>query len=159
MTSPPSDQSLAKTVFFFSKLGVSETLPAAAEKKDFFSDLIRSILTVDSIDRGRIVCTLTVNSAVTNPYNTLHGGAVAAVAEAVALACARTVVGEELFLGELSNSYLAAARIGMEVEVDGSILRQGRRVIVTSVEFKTKKTRHLIYTSRATFYVMPVARL
>lgn len=41
----------------------------------------------------------------------MHGGVVASVAEMVAVACARTVVGKEkeLFLGELSNSYLSAA--------------------------------------------------
>lgn len=45
------------------------------------------------------------------------------------------------------------------VEVDGSILRQGRSVVVTTVEFRMKKTQKLAYTSRATFYVMPVASL
>lgn len=46
-----------------------------------------------------------------NAYNTLHGGAVGSIAEIVAIACARTVVhkDKELFLGELSVSYLAAA--------------------------------------------------
>jgi acyl-coenzyme A thioesterase 13 len=46
-----------------------------------------------------------------NTYNTLHGGAVAAVAEAVGMACARAAAGDrEMFLGELSIAYLAAAR-------------------------------------------------
>lgn len=41
----------------------------------------------------------------------MHGGSVAAVAERVAIACARTVVGEDkdIFLGELGISYLASA--------------------------------------------------
>jgi hypothetical protein len=48
---------------------------------------------------------------VQNAYNTLHGGAVAAVAEAVGMACARAAAGDkEIFLGELSTAYLAAAR-------------------------------------------------
>lgn len=52
--------------------------------------------------------------ALQNPYNTLHGGAVAAVAEAVALACARAVAGDrEFFLGESATSYLSAARVGV----------------------------------------------
>lgn len=40
----------------------------------------------------------------------MHGGAVGAMAERVAIACARTVVGEDkdIFLGELSISYLSA---------------------------------------------------
>lgn len=49
-----------------------------------------------------------------NQYKTLHGGAVAAVAEAVGMACARAAVGDkEFFLGELSTAYLAAARLNV----------------------------------------------
>lgn len=46
-----------------------------------------------------------------NIYGSLHGGFVAAVAEFLSITCARTVVGEdkELFLGELSISYLSGA--------------------------------------------------
>lgn len=46
-----------------------------------------------------------------NIYGGMHGGAVAAVAEMVAIACARTVVGKdkEIFLGDLSNTYLSVA--------------------------------------------------
>ena len=46
-----------------------------------------------------------------NVYATIHGGALAAVAEAVSIACARTVFPEdkEIFLGELSISYLSGA--------------------------------------------------
>ncbi|XP_008799555.1 acyl-coenzyme A thioesterase 13 [Phoenix dactylifera] len=152
---------VANTERFFRRLGLfQESFPEACEKKDFYSDLIRSLLKVDRIESGRITCSLSVNSAVTNTYNTLHGGVVAAVAEAVALACVRTVAGDkEFFLGEFSTSYLSAARLDEEVEVDGCMLRQGRSVVVTSVEFKRKKTGKLYYASRATFYVMPVASL
>lgn len=46
-----------------------------------------------------------------NFFGGFHGGAIAAVAEAVAFATARTVVAEdkELFLGELSIAYLSSA--------------------------------------------------
>lgn len=41
----------------------------------------------------------------------IHGGAIAAFSERMAIACARTVVAEdkEIFLGELGISYLSAA--------------------------------------------------
>lgn len=54
---------------------------------------------------------LLVNISVQNYYDGLHGGAVAAIAERVAIACAKTVIAEdkEIFLGELSISYLSAA--------------------------------------------------
>ena len=46
-----------------------------------------------------------------NYFRGVHGGAVASVAEAMSLACARTIVSEdkEIFLGELSVSYLSSA--------------------------------------------------
>lgn len=45
-------------------------------------------------------------------YRSVHGGAVASIAEIVSNACARTVVaeGKELFLGELGISYLSGAQ-------------------------------------------------
>ena len=53
-----------------------------------------------------------------NQYNTLHGGAVAAVAEAVGMACARAAAGDkEMFLGELSTAYLAAARVNVSFPI------------------------------------------
>ncbi|KAJ6808090.1 thioesterase family protein [Iris pallida] len=156
----PSDAA-ANAEGFLRRLGVSENIPVAWEDKDFYSRLLRGLLKVDAIDRGRVTCSFTVTPSVTNPYNTLHGGAVAAIAEVVGLGCAKTVVAgdKELFLGESSTAYLSAARLNAEVEVDGSILRQGRSVVVTTVEFRLKKTRQLIYTCRSTFYVMPVASL
>ncbi|RRT40409.1 hypothetical protein B296_00056588, partial [Ensete ventricosum] len=118
MTAPPEQRQkpdpLAATEGFFRHLGLFETLPESADKKDFFSDLIRSILNVDRVEPGRITCTLTVRSTVTNPYNTLHGGAVAAVAEMVSLACAKTAAGDkDFFLGESSTAYLSAARLNV----------------------------------------------
>jgi acyl-coenzyme A thioesterase 13 len=46
-----------------------------------------------------------------------------------------------------------------EVDVEAQILRKGRSVVVTTIEFRLKDTKKLCYTSRATFYIMPVASL
>jgi hypothetical protein len=55
---------------------------------------------------------LSLGLVVPNAYNTLHGGAVAAIAEAIGMACARAAAGDnEMFLGELSTAYLSAARL------------------------------------------------
>ena len=43
--------------------------------------------------------------------------------------------------------------------VDGSVVRSGRNFTVVAVEFKLKKTGQLVYTARATFYNMPIAKL
>ncbi|KAJ7951098.1 acyl-coenzyme A thioesterase 13-like [Quillaja saponaria] len=111
--------------------------------------------------RGGIICTLFVKPPITNLFKSLHGGALAAVAEIVSIACARTVVVEEkeLSLGELSMSYLSGAPTNAEMIADGSVVRSGRNLTVVAVEFKFNKTGMLIYTARATFYNMPVSKL
>lgn len=42
-------------------IGASRTIPNALEKKDSLGDLVRALLKVDRIERGRITCTFTVN--------------------------------------------------------------------------------------------------
>ncbi|XXG76097.1 hypothetical protein AAC387_Pa08g0522 [Persea americana] len=171
--------------------GPSLTIPDTLyKKKDALGDLIRALLKVQHIEPGRITCTFTVNPSFTNAYNTLHGGAVGVISEAVALGCVRSVAGDkDFFLGEWAASYLSAARLKIssrqldglkefylcmgnstsieedkknvqeELQVDGVVIRHGRSIIVTSVEFRIKQTRKLIYSIRATFYSIPVAHL
>ncbi|WVZ63064.1 hypothetical protein U9M48_012731 [Paspalum notatum var. saurae] len=148
---------------FFRALDADAGLPASADQPDACSALIRAILSsvaVSASPAPRVSCTITVSPTVTNQYNTLHGGAVAALAEAVGMACARVAAGDkEMFLGELSTAYLAAARCDSEVDVEAQILRKGRSVVVTTIEFRLKDSKKLCYTSRATFYIMPLASL
>ncbi|KAI3958363.1 hypothetical protein MKW98_011051 [Papaver atlanticum] len=146
---------------FLRTLGAFKDLPETHQKKGFVTDMMRNLLKVDRIERGRIVCHLTVKRLVTNAYGTFHGGTVAGVAELIAIACARTVVDEdrELFLGEMSISYLSASAINVELEIDGCIVKSGRNVTTTSVEFRVKGTKKVVYTARATFYTAPVSKL
>lgn len=46
-----------------------------------------------------------------------------------------------------------------EVVIDASVVRSGRNLSVIALELKLKKTGHLVYTARATFYHTPVAKL
>ncbi|KAL0002539.1 hypothetical protein SO802_016320 [Lithocarpus litseifolius] len=140
---------------------ISGSVPEFCNTKDFYSDLIRAHLKPQTILRGRVSCLLSITPAINNVYRSVHGGAVASIAEIVSIACARTVVAEskELFLGELSISYLSGAQTNAKVLVDGSVVRSGRNLTVVAVEFKLNKTEQLIYTARATFYHMPVAKL
>ncbi|KAL9273909.1 Acyl-coenzyme A thioesterase 13-like protein [Drosera capensis] len=146
---------------FFTNVWNAAELRESAKTKDFFSDLIRGLLKVDRMERGKVSCSFKVELPVTNFYKGLHGGAVAAVAERVATACAKTVVAEdkELFLGELSISYLAAAPMNAEVMVDASLVRSGRSITVVSVEFRRKETGKLVYTAHATFFNLPASKL
>ncbi|KAI4355009.1 hypothetical protein L6164_003828 [Bauhinia variegata] len=152
---------ISATLDLFKKMGLTDPIPESCNCKGFFSQFIRGSLKVDQIQRGRITCTLVVKPAITNAFGTLHGGALAAVVEVVSIACARTVVAEdkELFLGELSMSYLSGATKNAEVLADASVVRSGRNLTVVAVDFKLKKTGKLVYTGRATFYNMPVAKL
>ncbi|RCV10669.1 hypothetical protein SETIT_2G127500v2 [Setaria italica] len=153
-------ESRERTLRFFQGLGVDVPLPASAERPDAYADLVRAVLSSAAVSSSRVSCTLTMSPALANQFNTLHGGAVAAVAEAVGMACARAAAGDkELFLGELSTAYLAAARLNSEVDVEAKILRKGRSVVVTTIDFTLKDTKKLCYTSRATFYILPAASL
>ncbi|KAK8693505.1 hypothetical protein V6N13_071088 [Hibiscus sabdariffa] len=96
-----------------------------------------------------------------NFFGGLHGGVVAAIAERVAVATARTLVGEDkdIFLGELALSYLSSATINAELIVDGSVIRSGRNITLIAIEFKMRTTGELVYSCRATFYNSPIAKL
>ncbi|KAG4187902.1 hypothetical protein ERO13_A08G129700v2 [Gossypium hirsutum] len=96
-----------------------------------------------------------------NYFGGLHGGAVAAIAERVAIATSRTVVGvdKEIFLVDLGISYLSAAPKDAELIVDGAVVKSGRNITAVSIEFKMKKTGKLLFTSRATFHNSPLAKL
>ncbi|KAI3750985.1 hypothetical protein L2E82_21957 [Cichorium intybus] len=154
-------ETVAKFTEYMMGLGTCTVIPTKYEGEGVNSDLIRSLLKVQHIHRGRLTCSFTVKPFACNRYNTLHGGAIGSIAEIVALACARTVVNKdkELFLGELSVSYLSVAVNQAEVMVDASVVRSGKNLTVVAIEFKIKDTERLTYMCRATFYNMPVASL
>ncbi|CAB4269905.1 unnamed protein product [Prunus armeniaca] len=156
------EKDVNNVLLFLIGVGVSGHVPDQFDaKKDSYSDLVRDLLEPLHISRGHVTCLVSVKPAVINFYAGFHGGAIAAVAEAISIACARTLVAKdkEIFLGELSISYLASAKKNAEVIVDASVVRSGRNLSVIALEFKLKKTGDLIYTARATFYHMPAAKL
>ncbi|KAL0002543.1 hypothetical protein SO802_016324 [Lithocarpus litseifolius] len=149
---------------FLQRMGInSDSVPDICKTKDFYSHLIHHIIKPDQVLRGRITCLLTVNLAISSNNRAIskHQGAVAAIAEKVLYACARTMVAKDkdIFLGELSISYLSSAPVNTKVIVDCSVVRSGRNLTVVAMEFKVKKTGKLAYTARSTFFNMPVAKL
>ncbi|KAL0002542.1 hypothetical protein SO802_016323 [Lithocarpus litseifolius] len=148
---------------FFQNVGVSHTnsLPDYCNNKYFYSNIIRHALKPDQVLRGRLTCILTVTPALGNFYGSLHGGSLAAICEMVSIACARTVVAEDkdIFLGDMSISYLSGAPINADVIIDCSVVRSGRNLTVVAMEFKVKKTGQLAYTARTIFYNMPIAKI
>ncbi|KAK1560903.1 hypothetical protein Q3G72_032186 [Acer saccharum] len=120
-------------VGFFQWVGISSNVPENMSTKDFYSNVVGSHLKVHQIQRGRVTCLFSVKPAVVNTYGGVHGGAVGAVAERMAIACARTVMAEDkqIFLAELSISYLYAAPANSELIIDASVSRTGKTVTVS----------------------------
>ncbi|KAJ4827396.1 hypothetical protein Tsubulata_038694 [Turnera subulata] len=142
-------------------VGIYSSLSENQTSIDFYAHLLRSLLKADRLERGRLTCSFSAVPAILNYYGGVHGAAVAAVAERVTFACARTVVAEdrELFLGELSVSYLFSARINEVVVVEASVVRSGRNLTVVNAEFKIKESGRLIYHVRSTFYHLLPSKL
>ncbi|TMW85865.1 hypothetical protein EJD97_022362 [Solanum chilense] len=157
-----SAESISKFNRFLKGMGVFNlNVPPQYDTKDSFSELSRSYLKVQHIHRGKIFCILSVKPPIMNINGSLHGGAGGDVAVRVATACARTIVGKdkELFLGELSISYLSSAPENAEVIVNASVVRSGRNLTVVALNFRLKDSEKLCYISPATFYHVPVASL
>ncbi|KAK6142844.1 hypothetical protein DH2020_023192 [Rehmannia glutinosa] len=146
---------------FLNHVGVLHKIKPEHNVKDSFSNLVGGVLKLISVERGKISCSLNVKAPLLNAYGGMHGGAVGAVADRVAIACARTVVGKDkdIFLSELSISYLSAAPHNVEVVVNGSVIKSGRNLTVVAVNFRLKESGQLAFTTRATFYNMPVSSL
>ncbi|KAH7577872.1 hypothetical protein JRO89_XS01G0309800 [Xanthoceras sorbifolium] len=187
MAAPPSstttgviakdvDRKCVETVVgFLQRVGSSSYIPDNMSTKDFYSNVVGVHLKVHQIQRGRVTCFFSVKPAVANAYGGVHGGAVGAIAERMAIACARTVVSEdrEIFLAELSLSYLYAAPKNFAafamwfsvpetqsvLIVDASVSRSGKTVTVVAVDFKFKESGKVYYSCHATFFNMPVAKL
>ncbi|XP_061359307.1 uncharacterized protein LOC133303408 [Gastrolobium bilobum] len=154
-------QHVSATLNFINKMGVAKPIPESCNTTGFYSHFIGSFINVDQIQRGRISCTVAVKPPISNIYGTMHGGSVGSVIELLSTACARTVVAEdkELFLGEISVSYLSGAPTNEEILADASVVKGGRNVTIVALEFKLKKTGNLMYIAHATFYNFPVAKL
>ncbi|XP_061340185.1 uncharacterized protein LOC133286749 [Gastrolobium bilobum] len=151
----------SETLDFFRVMGANIIDPENTNTHGFYNGFLRSFIKVDHIQRGRLACTVVAKAPICNGFGTLHGGAVGSFVEVLSTACARTVVAEdkELFLGEISISYLSATPINEEVLANASVVKTGRNLTVVALEFKLKKTGNFLYITHATFYNMPVASL
>ncbi|KAK7340172.1 hypothetical protein VNO77_20867 [Canavalia gladiata] len=154
-------QHVSLTLALFERFGKYKPIPQSCNYSGFYSHFFGSFIKVNQINRGRISSTIAVKPQISNAYGILHGGSVGSFIELLSIACARTVVAEdkELFLGEISVSYLSGAPTNEEVLADASVVKSGRNVTMVALEFKLKKTGNLIYIAHATFYNMPVAKL
>ncbi|XP_047161847.1 acyl-coenzyme A thioesterase 13-like [Vigna umbellata] len=122
----------------------------------FLEPLIMNSLKVDLIEPGRILCSMKIPQRLLNAGNTLHGGAAAALVDIVGSAVIPTVGYSGPNTGvsvEINVSYLDAAYVDEEIEIEARALRVGKVVAVISVEFKKKKTGKIFVQGRHTKFL------
>ncbi|KAK3194861.1 hypothetical protein Dsin_026171 [Dipteronia sinensis] len=61
--------------------------------------------------------------------------------------------------GRVTCFFTVKPGLQSELIVEASIARSGKNVTAVAVDFKFKESENLVYTSRATFYNTPVAKL
>ncbi|CAI9271244.1 uncharacterized protein LOC111886315 [Lactuca sativa] len=127
----------------------------------FFEPMIMSGLKVDLIERGRVLCSMKVPPRLLNVGNSLHGGATAALVDVVGSSVIMTMdsVTTTGVSVEINVSYLDAAFVGDEIEIEAKALRVGKAVAVVSVEFRKKKTGKIIAQGRHTKYLAVSSKL
>ncbi|KAI5421617.1 hypothetical protein KIW84_045157 [Lathyrus oleraceus] len=101
---------VSETLKFAKRMSIGAPFPENCNTDGFFDSFLRNFIKVDQIQPGRISCTVVAKPPLCNSYGTLHGGTVGSLVQVLATACARTVVADDkqLFLGEISISYLSA---------------------------------------------------
>jgi len=99
----------------------------------------------------------------TNPLGVMHGGAMATLLDEATAIAVNTLLGWELedrarpLLVEMNVSYLAAARPGDQLLVEGRVLRRGRQVAFAEAEARRHPDGGVIAKGRFTF-VIPQGR-
>ncbi|XWS33069.1 hypothetical protein CRYUN_Cryun22dG0046800 [Craigia yunnanensis] len=120
----------------------------------FFENFIMQGLRVDLIEQGRLLCSMKVPPRLLNAGNFLHGGATAALVDLVGSAVIHTYgVSSSGVSVEINVSYLDAAYVDEEIEIEARGLRVGKTVAVVSVEFRKKNTGKTVAQGRHTKYL------
>ncbi|KAL9233402.1 hypothetical protein vseg_008411 [Gypsophila vaccaria] len=125
-----------------------------------FDPIIIHGLRVDRIEHGRILCTFPVPPRLLNTANTLHGGAIASLVDLIGSAVIYTVGAPSTGVSvEINVSYLDAAQLDEEIEIEGKALRIGKSIGVVSVELRKKASGKIIAQGRHTKYLPVTSKL
>ncbi|KAJ3700356.1 hypothetical protein LUZ61_004061 [Rhynchospora tenuis] len=143
--------------------GESEGKAAFSSKlpDNFFDQFLLHGLSIDAVEHGRVLCSFSVPPRLSSSSGGyVHGGIIASLAD---------VVGSAVFYSagiltsgvslEISVSFVDVGSIGDEIEIEGKLLRAGKSVGVTSVDFVNKKTGKTIAQARHTKYLAVSSRL
>ncbi|CAN8295667.1 unnamed protein product [Cochlearia groenlandica] len=122
----------------------------------FIERFVTKGIKVDLIEPGRIVCSMKVPPHLLNAGNFLHGGATATLVDVIGTAAIQTTgVWQTGVSVEINVSYLDAAFLDEEIEIESKTLRVGKAVAVASVELRKKKSGKIIAQGRHTKYLSP----
>jgi uncharacterized protein (TIGR00369 family) len=92
-------------------------------------------LSLESLEKGRVVFTMRVKPRHKQVHGVVHGGVLATVADTVAAIAAYTTVlkGTEIATVEMKINFLEAIP-GGRIRAEGRVLRTGRNFVVTECE-------------------------
>ncbi|XP_010475081.1 PREDICTED: acyl-coenzyme A thioesterase 13-like [Camelina sativa] len=127
----------------------------------FLERFVTNGLKVDLIEPGRLICSMKVPPHLLNAGSFLHGGATATLVDLIGSAVIYTAAGvtHSGVSVEINVSYLDAAFLHEEIEIESRALRVGKAVAVVSVELRKKKTGKIIAQGRHTKYFAPRSNL
>ncbi|KAH9308029.1 hypothetical protein KI387_035940 [Taxus chinensis] len=126
----------------------------------FYDALLLQGLQVDHAERGRILCTLKVPPRLVNAGKFMHGGATAAFVDVIGSAAIFTTGATSSGVSvEINVSYLDAAKLGEEIEIDAKVLRIGRVIAFVNVDLRKKETGQLVAQGRHTKYLPVISKL
>lgn len=140
---------------------MANNLPPSIDElpSGFYDALLLQGTQVDHAEPGRIVCSLRVPARLVNSGNFLHGGAIAAFVDIIGSAAIFTTGAKSSGVSvEINVSYLDAAKLGEEIEIEGKVLRVGKAIAFVTVDLR-KKTGQLVAQGRHTKYLAVTSKL
>ncbi|KAF6147874.1 hypothetical protein GIB67_014454 [Kingdonia uniflora] len=120
----------------------------------FFDPFIMQGIHVDLIEPGRILCSMKVPRRLLNTGNFMHGGATASLVDLIGSAVIFTVGAPKTGVSlEINVSYLDAAFLDEEIEIEAKVLRVGKAIGVVTVELRKKESGKIFAQGRHTKYL------
>ncbi|KZV22815.1 acyl-coenzyme A thioesterase 13 [Dorcoceras hygrometricum] len=126
----------------------------------FIEPIVMQGIKVDSVERGRVLCSFVVPPRLLNTGNSLHGGATATLVDIVGSAAIFTMGAPTTGVSvEINVSYLDGAFVGEEIEIESKVLHVGKAIAVVSVDLRNKKTGKVIAQGRHTKYLVVPSKM
>ncbi|KAL0820959.1 hypothetical protein ABMA28_005616 [Loxostege sticticalis] len=101
-----------------------------SKPNQFDTSIILNKVNINSLSGGVSRSTFTVDRSMCNGGDTLHGGFIAACVDALSTFAHLGTTGKIAWTMGLNVDFISAARIGEEITVETSVLRQGNLPIV-----------------------------